>query len=160
VDDFTQAVAAMDGAMAVVTVADAEERDGCLVGFHSQASIDPPRYAVWLSTSNRTFRIARGADHLGVHVLGRHQHSLAELFGGETGDEVDKLAQVEWQPGPGGAPELDECPVRFVGRIIERHETDGDHVCFVLEPVRAGSASPWPPLRLSDADDIEAGHSA
>ena len=150
----------MDSAVVVVTAAAGDERDGCLVGFHSQASLRPPQYVVWLSTANRTFRIAQGASHLAVHVLRSDQHPLAELFGGETGDEVDKLGQVDWQPGPGGAPELDECPVRFVGRVVDRHQTDGDHVAFLLEPEVARSAAPWPPLRLGAATDIEAGHPA
>jgi flavin reductase (DIM6/NTAB) family NADH-FMN oxidoreductase RutF len=38
-----------------------------------------------------------------VHFLGRAQLPLAELFGGETGDEVDKFELCEWEPGPGGS---------------------------------------------------------
>ena len=45
----TPIVAGLDAAMVVVTVAVGDERDGCLVGFHSQSSIDPRRYVVWLS---------------------------------------------------------------------------------------------------------------
>ena len=31
--------------MVVVTTAQGDERAGCLVGFHAQSSIEPPRYA-------------------------------------------------------------------------------------------------------------------
>lgn len=157
---FDDLVARMDTAMIVVTVAVDGERDGCLVGFHSQASIEPPRYAVWLSKVNRTSTIARRAHHLAVHLLAEDQHELAELFGGETGDELDKLASVAWEPGPGGVPLLTDCPNRFVGRVVESGEGIGDHILCVLDPRDARSDDPPPALRLSAAVDIEPGHPA
>ena len=160
IDTFSEVVAAMDSAMVVVTVAVAEERDGCMVGFHSQASIDPPRYVVWLSTKNRTCELAQRADHLAVHVLGQHQRELAELFGGETGDEVDKLARTTWEAGPGGVPLLVPCPVRFVGRIASVHDVGGDHLGVILEPMDAQADDPSPPLRLRAVLNIDAGHPA
>ena len=42
----------------VVTAADGDDRAGCLVGFATQCSIDPPRFGVWLSKLNRTYRVA------------------------------------------------------------------------------------------------------
>jgi flavin reductase (DIM6/NTAB) family NADH-FMN oxidoreductase RutF len=161
-------MARLDAAMVVVTVA-AEgaggEVDGCLVGFHSQSSIDPPRYVVWLSVENRTYRLASelATTHLAVHLLSASDHDLAERFGATTGDDVDKMAGLPWSPGAGGAPLVEALPERFVGRILERVRiAEGDHVAFVLEPVsaevRAGAAEP--PLRLSQAGDIDAGHSA
>jgi flavin reductase (DIM6/NTAB) family NADH-FMN oxidoreductase RutF len=158
-DAFDRLVALMDPAMVVVTVAAGEERDGCLVGFHSQSSIEPPRYAVWLSIANRTQELAQRATHLAVHVLGDHDHHLAELFGGETGDEVDKLARCEWTPGPDGVPLLLDTG-HFVGRIVERFAADGDHALVVLEPVEAEVDDAAAPLRLAQASDIEPGHAA
>jgi flavin reductase (DIM6/NTAB) family NADH-FMN oxidoreductase RutF len=157
---FDDLVAALDGAVVVVTVAVGADRDGCLVGFHSQSSIDPPHYAVWLSRANRTWRLAERADHLAVHLLTRDQHPLAARFGGVTGDQVDKLEGVAWEAGPGGVPLLEACPNRVVGRILGRHDTGGDHVVLVLEPIDAACAPPVEPLRLRDVADIEAGHPA
>lgn len=157
---FDDLVAAMDSAMVVVTVASDGDRDGCLVGFHSQASIEPPRYAVWLSKANRTSTLARHAHHLAVHVLGDDQHELAELFGGATGDEVDKLAGVAWEPGPDGVPLLADCPNRFVGRVTERIQGEGDHNLWILDPIDVQAGHAPPPLRLSAATDIDPGHPA
>lgn len=158
---FDELVAAMDGAMVIVTAAAGDERDGCLVGFHSQCSIEPRRYAVWLSVANRTSEIALRARHLAVHLLGRDDHDLAELFGGQTGDEVDKLALCEWAPGPDGVPVLARCPARFVGRVMERVPGLGDHDLVVLELVEATvGGAPDAPLRLSAVADIHPGHDA
>lgn len=157
---FDDLVAAMDSAMVVVTVATDEGRDGCLVGFHSQASIDPPHYAVWLSTANRTARLAQRAVHLAVHLLAEDQHALAELFGGATGDEVDKLVHTTWEAGPSGVPLLVACPNRFVGRIVDRLDAGGDHVCMVLRPTESSCGAAGRPLRLGAVTDIEPGHPA
>ena len=163
-DAFDEVVASLDAAMVVVTAADGEERDGCLVGFHSQASISPRRYVVWLSRANRTYRTAQRSTHLAVHAVGAGDHDLAERFGGTTGDEVDKLAGVEWSPGPGGVPLLAALPTRLVGRVLtELDLPDADHVGFVLDPVDADAAPDTPgaePLRLHAATDIDPGHPA
>lgn len=167
-DDLGDLVSAADGAMVVVTAVDADggERDGCLVGFHSQCSIDPPRYAVWLSTANRTFRVARSSTHLAVHFLAETDHDLAAWFGGVTGDDLPeggdgKLATLAWTAGPGGVPVLGGVVHRLVGRVVQFEESAGDHACVVLEPVEvAAPPRSAPPLRLSAALDIDAGHPA
>src|SRR5687767_11256612 len=103
-DTFDQLMRELDPAMLIVTAASGNEVGGCLVGFATQASISPPLFALMLSERNRTYRIARAARCLAVHVLDSEQRALAELFGGETGDETDKLEQVDWSPGPEGVP--------------------------------------------------------
>jgi flavin reductase (DIM6/NTAB) family NADH-FMN oxidoreductase RutF len=154
---FEGIVANLDGPAYVVTTASGDERDGCLVGFVSQCSIKPPRFAVWLSKENRTYRIALSAATLVVHLLRQGDGDLAHLFGGETGDEVDKLEDVEWRRGPDGCPVLARCDW-FAGSVIERVDT-GDHVLFVLTPTggvceRSGTRQ----LGMQEIGDIEAGH--
>jgi flavin reductase (DIM6/NTAB) family NADH-FMN oxidoreductase RutF len=151
----------LDPDMCVVTAAAGGERAGCLVGFSSQCSLDPVRFAVWLSEVNRTFRVARSADVLAVHLLARDQRGTAELFGGRTGDRVDKLRGVPWREGYGGAVVLEDVEAWFVGRVVER-VPGGDHVGFVLDPVEWGGREPagGPLLRLADAKDIPPGHPA
>jgi len=140
----------------VVTTSASGVRAGCLVGFAAQASIDPPRFAVWLSKENHTFRVAQSAHTLVVHVLRLGDEEWAHLFGGETGDEVDKFAGVDWKTGPDGCPVL---PGRdwVAGSILERVDT-GDHVAYVLAP-HSGEAARHQARVLTLADlDIEAGH--
>ncbi|MDX6671188.1 MAG: hypothetical protein QOI91_1551 [Solirubrobacteraceae bacterium] len=156
---FERLVGTLDYPMFIVTAAAGPERAGCLVGFATQASIHPPRFLVCLSDKNRTYRVAREAETLAVHFLAADQEELAELFGGETGDEVDKLARVAWRPGPGGAPLLDDCGNRFAGRILERLPF-GDHVGFLLEPLEADVAGDFDELAFHRARRIEPGHEA
>jgi flavin reductase (DIM6/NTAB) family NADH-FMN oxidoreductase RutF len=157
-DTFTQVVAQLDAPLVIVTTVAGGERAGCLVGFHGQCSIEPVRYVVWLSKANHTCRVALHAEHLVVHLLDRSQHDLAELFGGHSGDELDKFQRCRWTPGPGGVPELDDCPNRFVARRVALLDEGSDHVCVVVEPIAAHSDTPVTPLRLSDVGDVEPGH--
>ncbi|MFI8946319.1 flavin reductase family protein [Streptomyces sp. NPDC053750] len=149
----------LDPDMCVVTAAADGERAGCLVGFSSQCSLEPVRFVVWLSEVNRTFRVARFAEFLAVHLLAPEQRGTAEVFGGQTGDLVDKFRQVRWRAGYGGAVVLEDVEAWFVGRVLARVD-GGDHVGFVLDPVEWGGrdASGGPVLRLADARTIEPGH--
>lgn len=157
--EFDAVVEDLDYPMFVVTTVHDGHRAGCMVGFTTQASIDPPRMLVCLSVRNHTHRVARDAELLAVHVLDPDDGPLAELFGGETGDEVDKFAQVRWTEGPGGVPLIDECPRRFVGRILEIVEL-GDHTGFLLEPVVADSGGSGPAMGFQQVEDLEPGHEA
>jgi len=158
-DTFNALVSELDYPMFVVTTANGSERSGCLVGFATQSSIDPPRFLVCLSKQNRTYRVAREADVLAVHFLPADAGDLAELFGGETGDEIDKFARCEWTAGPGGVPLLDRCRNRFAGRVLERTDA-GDHVAFVLEPVTAEKEHAGGQFPFHRAKRIEPGHEA
>jgi flavin reductase (DIM6/NTAB) family NADH-FMN oxidoreductase RutF len=157
---FDELVAQLDPAMAIVTAAAGDERAGCLVGFHAQCSIEPPRYVVWLSKANHTCRVALHAEHLAVHFVGAQQLELARLFGTTTGDDVDKFSQCDWEAGPSGVPLLTECADRFVGRRMALLAEESDHVCLILEPLRAESSGNLDPLRLSSASVLDPGHEA
>jgi flavin reductase (DIM6/NTAB) family NADH-FMN oxidoreductase RutF len=156
---FERLVATLDYPLFVVTTAADGERSGCLIGFATQCSIHPPRFLACLSVKNRTFDVARRAEYLVVHVLRDDDKETAELFGGETGDEVDKFAMTGWRPGPGGAPVLESAEGWFAGRILEIVDL-GDHHGFVLDPVDAEGASPGDELSFQQAKDIDAGHPA
>ena len=60
-DGFLDLTGELDFSMLVVTAFDGRERAGCLVGFSTQCSIDPPRYLVCISTANHTARVAAGS---------------------------------------------------------------------------------------------------
>jgi flavin reductase (DIM6/NTAB) family NADH-FMN oxidoreductase RutF len=143
----------------IVTACDGSRRDGCLVGFATQASLKPARMLVCLSLLNLTYRIALRSPALAVHLVPRTRHDLAELFGGETGDEVDKLARTGWTPGPHGLPLLDGCPVRLVG-MVEARYSFGDHEGFLLAPLDGEMLPAQQALRTSEASDIDPGHPA
>jgi flavin reductase (DIM6/NTAB) family NADH-FMN oxidoreductase RutF len=154
-DDFVRRA---DHAMVVVTVGVRDQLHGCLVGFHTQVSIEPRRYAVCLSHANATYRAAGEADALGVHLLAVADRELGSLFGETTADDgVDKFERCEWQLHAAGPPVLERTQAWFVGRIVDRVPM-GDHTAHVLDPIEAGVRDAAPPLRLDEAEDFDAGH--
>jgi flavin reductase (DIM6/NTAB) family NADH-FMN oxidoreductase RutF len=156
---FQRLVARLDYPMFIATVAAGGERAGCLVGFATQCSIHPPRFLAGISDKNRTYRVAQGAGSMAVHLVPEDATDLAELFGGETGDEVDKFERCAWRPGPAEVPLLEDCPNRFVGWIVERVGF-GDHVGMVLEPFYADEDEASGQLGFRRAKRIDPGHEA
>jgi flavin reductase (DIM6/NTAB) family NADH-FMN oxidoreductase RutF len=160
VADRDQALArAFTGPVYIVTACAEGRRAGCLIGFATQVSLDPERFMACISRANATFPVAMAAARLAVHGVTERERGLAELFGGETGDEVDKFARCRWTPAEDGTPLLSESPAWFLGRVVDRVDL-GDHVGCVLEPERSHAAGPIVQLTERDLAEIEPGHPA
>jgi flavin reductase (DIM6/NTAB) family NADH-FMN oxidoreductase RutF len=159
-DAFDRLVSLLNYPMFVVTTRADDEMGGCLVGFSTQVSIDPPRFLVGLSKRNRTYRIASRADHLAVHLVPRTEVEIARLFGGETGDRIDKFERCAWHDGPAGLPILDAAEGWFVGAVRNRYDV-GDHMGHLLEPVAGHTPERFEQLvTFADVRDLEPGHEA
>jgi flavin reductase (DIM6/NTAB) family NADH-FMN oxidoreductase RutF len=153
-------VSHLDGPMFVVTVTSGDRRAGCLVGFATQCSLHPPRWYVGISKVNRTFDVAVAARVAVVHALGPANDELARLFGGETGDDIDKFSRCAWRPGPDGqTPVLTACPRWFAGEIVDRFDP-GDHLGLVLAPIVAECADHGRQLGKQALLDLSPGHPA
>ena len=148
----------LDYPMFIVTAAAGGRRAGCLVGFATQCTVNPPRFVVFISANNFTYRVARDASYLGVHVVPAEEEELARLFGESTGDDVDKFERCRWEVGAHGVPVLPACGDRFIGRVVDTFDS-GDHAGFFLDPVdvRAAGGAFFPFQR---ALDFEPGHEA
>lgn len=158
-ETFTALTGELDYYMLVVTTVAGDRRAGCLVGFATQCSINPPRFEVCLSDKNHTTAVAAAADALAVHFLPDTAEDLAELFGSQTGDRIDKFAHCAWHPGPGGLPILDACGRWFAGRILERRRL-GDHIGHLLEPFAAEKRDAAGTFAFHRAKRLEPGHEA
>ncbi|MGE0000333.1 MAG: flavin reductase family protein [Ilumatobacteraceae bacterium] len=149
----------LDPPLTIVTTHCDGKNAGCLVGFFAQCSIEPLLFAVWLSKANYTYRIGLFASHYAMHFPTVRDVQMADLFGGTTGDEVDKFAQCEWTPGPFDVPLLTRCQNRIVLERVGMFDVDGDHVCFVGAPIDAEASKRFEPFRISQVD-VEPGHPA
>lgn len=155
--EFQELMAQLDYSLLIATVAADGDRSGCLVGFASQVSINPPRFLVCLSVKNHTFRVAQRAEVIVIHFVPEQAEDLAVLFGGETGDEIDKFSRCDWREGPGGAPILADLEDWFAGRVLDR-QLYGDHCGLLLEPIDGEAHRSGAPLTFRRAKRIEPGH--
>lgn len=153
---FAELVAGLDYPLYVVTTATGGERSGCLIGFATQCSIHPPRFLACISRRNHTLGVARRSAVFAVHVIEERNKDLAELFGGETGDEVDKFSAVRWHEVH-GVPVFDDCNRWFAGSILQQIDF-GDHVGFLLAPLDSGTDGAASQLTYQQARDIDPGH--
>jgi flavin reductase (DIM6/NTAB) family NADH-FMN oxidoreductase RutF len=98
-DTVHELVSELDYPMFIVTVAAAGERAGCLVGFATQCSIDPPRFLVCLSDKNRTYRVAQAADAMVVHLVPRAAEELARTAatGSRAGSSPGWTPATTWR---------------------------------------------------------------
>jgi flavin reductase (DIM6/NTAB) family NADH-FMN oxidoreductase RutF len=115
---------------------------------------------VMISEKNHTFRVASAAARLVVHLISTDDRATAELFGEQTGDDIDKFTRCDWTPGPYGVPVLDAAAAWFSGPIIDRRAL-GDHVGFLIAP-DSGEVRDSDVRLLMDTDvkDMDAGHEA
>ena len=158
-DAFQSLVAGMDYPMFVVTASSGDERSGCLVGFATQASIDPPRMMVMISKKNHTYRVAGAAAELVIHFLGAGNLEIAKLFGGETGDDVDKFARCDWRATKGGAPAIEGTRGWVACQVLGRFDC-GDHVAHLVEPVYGESDDRTDQLGFQAVRSLTPGHEA
>ncbi|MEV4313742.1 flavin reductase family protein [Actinocrispum sp. NPDC049592] len=157
--DFDSLAGQLDYPMLIVTTAVQGRKAGCLVGFASQCSIDPPLFMVWLSKKNHTYLVARSADLLGIHFPTQDNLELATLFGSTTGFSTDKFARCAWHQGIEGIPLLTDCPSRFTGRIIQRIDT-GDHEGVLVRPASVGATLTSAQLGFQQVRDLTPGNEA
>jgi flavin reductase (DIM6/NTAB) family NADH-FMN oxidoreductase RutF len=144
----------------VVTVrAPDADMSGCLAGFVTQCSIHPPNFLVCISKLNHTLAVAERSPSMGLHLLGADQSATARLFGEETGDVVDKFADVDWRLGSTGAPLLVDSAVSMEGQVLG-HFSVGDHEAFLVRAVRAVAGGHAGLLTYRSAPPLHPGHPA
>jgi flavin reductase (DIM6/NTAB) family NADH-FMN oxidoreductase RutF len=158
-DGFEELVSGIDYPMFIVTATADGAHAGCLVGFVTQASIDPPRLLVLLSKANETRRVAKQATSLVVHFLTTDNRDLATLFGEESGDWTDKFDRCSWSVGPDGTSVLDGVRGWVAGRILDRIDA-GDHVAHLIEPIQSEVVSEGASLTFQAVRDMDPGHPA
>jgi flavin reductase (DIM6/NTAB) family NADH-FMN oxidoreductase RutF len=135
------------------------DMSGCLAGFVTQCSIQPPNFLVCISKVNHTLSVAERSPGMGLHLLGADQSATARLFGEETGDVVDKFASVDWRLGSTGAPLLVDSAVSMEGQVLG-HFSVGDHEAFLVRAVRAVAGGHDGLLTYRSAPPLTPGHPA
>lgn len=148
----------VDSPLIVVTTSAQGERAGCLVGFHSQASIDPEHYCFWLSKANHTYRVALRSDHFAVHFLTTADRELARHFGALSGSETDKFSGLDSIASDHDVPLLADLPNRLLVERVAMLDDGGDHVCLTARVIAIEFGQSFTPLRPSQLGDLKPGH--
>lgn len=155
---FATLMGSENTSLIVVTASADQVQAGCLVSYHTQASMDPQHYNFWLSKANHTYKIGLLAEHFGIHFLTQDDLAWAEHFATMSGQDTDKFAGLAIDTRH-EVPLLAALPNRMIVEQISMLDDAGDHVCVTARVVEAETSGKFTPLRLSDLGDLRPAHS-
>lgn len=126
--DLRTALGTFATGVTIVTTRNAQgEPVGLTANSFNSVSLKPPLVLWSLALGARSRPAFEACSHYAVHVLGAHQCALAQRFAAR---DVDRFANLAWQPGVDGTPLLAGCVARFECSNRSRY-AEGDHLIFV-----------------------------
>ena len=129
-----------------VTVVTARTPDGEPVGLtissFNSVSLDPPLILWSLSLESPNLEAFRRASHYAVNVLAADQQWLSDRFAARRSD---RFADLQQQPGLGGAPLLEGCCAWFECANDTQYP-GGDHLIFIGRVERFAPGEAQSPL--------------
>ena len=129
-----------------VTIVTARTVDGALVGLTANSfnsvSLNPPLVLWSLARAAASLPAFSTGSHYAINILSAQQKALAKQFAAR---DVDRFANVEFEPGVSGAPLLVGAAATFECFNRSRYE-EGDHVIFVGEVERCSHRAGAAPL--------------
>jgi flavin reductase (DIM6/NTAB) family NADH-FMN oxidoreductase RutF len=128
------------GITVITTATNDGRKEALTANSFSALSLDPPLVLWSLVNEGPSREGFLTAGRFVINVLGSHQRNISNQFA-TTSD--DKFEGVDWQPGLGGCPVLNDHLAAFECRI-ERTIDGGDHLLFVgrVEKLSYGDGSP------------------
>ncbi|MFF5403354.1 flavin reductase family protein [Streptomyces misionensis] len=129
--------------VAVITARGAAGPAGFTATSLTSVSAEPPMISFGVGTGASSWPAIAEADHVGVHILGEHQHELAATFARSGADRFG--AATAWREGPEGVPVLDDVLAWLVCRIVTRVPA-GDHRIVLAEVILGDPTGAGRPL--------------
>jgi 3-hydroxy-9,10-secoandrosta-1,3,5(10)-triene-9,17-dione monooxygenase reductase component len=120
---FRDALGRFATGVAFVTAAPDGEPAGLIVNTLTSVSLEPPLVSFNPSRSSLTWSRMRRTGRFGVNVLGR-QHEPFAIRATPAG--ADRFAGLDWEPGRGGVPLLNDALSSLECEIVGEHPA-GDH---------------------------------
>ncbi|ONH51244.1 NADH-FMN oxidoreductase RutF, flavin reductase (DIM6/NTAB) family [Pseudomonas cedrina] len=121
---FRRALGNFATGVTVVTAADASGRKvGVTANSFNSVSLDPPLVLWSLDKRSNSHEVFEQASHFAVNVLAADQIDLSNNF---ARPKDDRFAEIEYQPGEGGAPVFADCSARFHCENFQQVD-GGDH---------------------------------
>ena len=122
-DSFRDALGRFATGVAFVTAAPGGEPAGLIVNSLTSVSLEPPLVSFCPARSSLTWQRMRKAGRFAVNILGRQHEQFARCA---TPPGADRFAGLDWTPGSGGAPLLDDALACIECDIAAEHPA-GDH---------------------------------
>lgn len=121
---FRRALGNFATGVTVVTAATASGRKvGVTANSFNSVSLDPPLILWSIDKRSNSHEVFEAASHFAVNVLAADQIDLSNNF---ARPKDDRFAEIEFEPGEGGAPVFADCSARFHCEKFQQVD-GGDH---------------------------------
>lgn len=127
--DFRNAFRTHPAGVAIVTADPGTGPVGLTATSVSSVSADPPTIALNLSALSSSSQKIRESEYVVVHLLGREQLELAQLFATPGADRFGNTSQ--WDRLPSGEPYLLKSRVWMRGKIVGSIDVNGSTLAAI-----------------------------
>jgi flavin reductase (DIM6/NTAB) family NADH-FMN oxidoreductase RutF len=115
------------GIAVITTIGPGGKVEGMTANSFGALSLDPPMVHWCIGKSTLTHDIFCRSDHFAINVLRASQRHLSNNFANPA---KDKFSTVNWKPGIGGVPLLENPLALFECRNSAQHDS-GDHTILI-----------------------------
>ncbi len=122
--------------LVIVTTSLGDIINGQAVAWFTQASMNPTMVAIGLATNTYTNSLITKSNIFSVNFVSKNRSDLVEHFGYESGRDIDKFSNIEYETLDSGNPLLKEAAA-FLDCTVVREINLGDHDFFIGEVIEA-----------------------
>ncbi len=135
----------------LVTSRDGERRGGCIATAVTRASILPdlPRILIAVARHHHTWGLIESSGGFALHLLAREDLAAVWRFGLASGHQVDKLAGLDCETTPGGAP-LYQGAIAWLDCRVEIGLDTGDRTAYLAAVTGGAVLRRAPPLTVAE----------
>jgi flavin reductase (DIM6/NTAB) family NADH-FMN oxidoreductase RutF len=145
-----KALRLLTNGMYVLTSHGAHGPSAATVTWVSQASLKPPLVMAAIRNESTLFRCLVDSRVAVLHILDRHQKSVAQKFFSSSRKGISPLKGEPFFIGKSSAPILANLFAYIECKVLDILPNYGDHALVILEVVNAELIKDFRPLTVSD----------
>lgn len=139
-----------------VSCAEGGEVNAFTANWLSQVSFEPPLVAVSIENETKSLPMILRSRKFIINVFRQGDRELAGQLGKSALKHPEKLAQLAYTPGPGGAPILQDA-LAWVACEVRHTLEVGDSTLVIAEVADVGMQGEGQPLTMNEAGFRHAG---
>lgn len=147
--------------MYVVASKSGNKINGCIINAVAQVSASPPRIAVSVNKENLTHDYITKSGIFSISVLSQDTPmKFIGLFGFQSGREVEKLREVQYELGTDDCPVITEYSLGFLEAKVFDQVDVGTHTVFIGDVIRGQRLREGIPLTYAYYHHIKRGRTS
>lgn len=137
--------------VAIITTKTEVKLNGMAASWFNRVAEEPFLVMVSVWKENYSHELIKKSGIFAINILSAGQVETARHFGRQSGRDIDKFLNIDFEIKKTGAPILKDCLAFLDCKVFSSFET-GDHTIFVGEVLEAGFQSEGQPLIFDRKD--------